>query len=276
MSSNDFELKLEDLIVNDDFFFGYELKIEISRIEETNFTDNTSGVVIYCSIWNMSNKNIQVSVISSGIINDKREQRERDSFLTGYAFQNGIINSYICHVRGYIFQKNTAGNIVPGWSYSIAVLDKTNGKEYDITFKLRDVSKNKWDIISFQVENVGIIKEAKVLEKEFLQKIERIEAFEEKLNIRIENISFVITENSAFQKLAIYLEVYTLNGNSLMENINIKVAIYDNNGSIMFTGRAFISALDFMGFDLCSFEFSPLSYRQLNDINRIRIFPVVA
>ena len=54
-----------------------------------------------------------------------------------------------------------------------------------------------------------------ILAKSLLNKIERLEAFEERLGVRFENISVIVESNDRFR---LFFELYSNSGTSLDEN----------------------------------------------------------
>lgn len=100
-------------------------------------------------------------------------------------------------------------------------------------------------------------------------KIERLEAFEDKFSVRIENISFKQFDGG-FQ---IFYELYPADGNELDQNIDINVVLYSLEGKILDKNRTFVLADDFFGFSVISESFFFDNPKDINNIGKIRVYP---
>lgn len=107
-----------------------------------------------------------------------------------------------------------------------------------------------------------------ILEKSLLQKIERLEAFEERMMIRLENISIRINE---FSRLTLFCEVHPVNGTKLAEDIKLECVIYDKEGAILVVGKNYLYEEDFFGFEILEFSFSDAEL--IDKVGKIRIYP---
>lgn len=101
--------------------------------------------------------------------------------------------------------------------------------------------------------------------------IERIEVFEENLGIVLSALSANISDEADSDgeyRYCLTGEIMSENG-KLDQNIDIKLAMYDDSGAVIKTDYAFVDSDDFMGFDV--FEIS--GYITTNNIQKVRIFP---
>lgn len=107
-----------------------------------------------------------------------------------------------------------------------------------------------------------------VLEKSLIQKIERLEAFEDRLKIRLENLSIRINDRNWFK---IFCEVHPCNGTKINESITLECVIYDKEGAILIVQSDYLSAADFFGFEVIEYTFNDDSL--IDKIGKIRIYP---
>ena len=107
-----------------------------------------------------------------------------------------------------------------------------------------------------------------ILEKALLKKIERLEAFEERMNIRLENISIRITNHNW---LNFFCEIHPVSGTKINEDTIIECVIYDKEGAIIKMKSHCLYEDDFFGFEVLEFTFTD---NELADkIGKIRIYP---
>lgn len=113
----------------------------------------------------------------------------------------------------------------------------------------------------------------KVLEKSLLNKVERLEAFEERASVTFENLSIKVKNSDYVQ---FFFEVYPRNGSSIpIENglITIECILYGEQNKILETANSYVNPKDFFGFELISFLFYEENI--VNEINKIRIYPKI-
>ncbi len=105
------------------------------------------------------------------------------------------------------------------------------------------------------------------IEKSLLQKVERLEAFEERLAVRLENISIRIDE---YNWATIYCEIHPVTGTNIKNDLYLECVIYDKTGSILWAHQAYVSSYTFFGFELVVFQYQE---DKVNSIGKIRIYP---
>lgn len=113
----------------------------------------------------------------------------------------------------------------------------------------------------------------KVLEKSLLNKVERLEAFEERASITFENLSIKAPE---YGTMTIFFEVYPRGGSSLPNekgNITIECILYGEENTILDTSNRHIFPEDFFGFELIKFYFTDRDIA--NKTKKIRIYPKI-
>jgi hypothetical protein len=256
-------------VKNIEYFTGHELRVEISRFLFDSYEIGGSGSTIFCSIWNQSKKRAKVKLISSFIINSEYEQRDRDYFLNGYQFTEKSIEAGAKCTCGDIFLEDRAGRIDSSWCYCIEIQDETNVKTYKVLFKLDNIRTKEWKIISCEIASSPLIVTPKMLSKKLKNSVERIEAFEEKLGIKIENVIVKVSDN--FNFIGVLFDLYALNGNSLDSSVYLTSTYYDeDNNLIGISDQIYINNNDFMGFESCNI------YGEVDDANKvkkIRLYP---
>ena len=104
--------------------------------------------------------------------------------------------------------------------------------------------------------------------KDLRNVVERIPQFEEKLGVKLENISFSI--------VGMFLEIH---GDFLMDNLNnfdaqhidISATVYDQDNFILGADHVTIYQEDFLGFETFTIDVQ-LSDNDLNSIEKIRLY----
>lgn len=107
-----------------------------------------------------------------------------------------------------------------------------------------------------------------ILAKSLLNKIERFETFEERLNVRLENVSVKIYENKSF---SIYFEVHSTKGISLEESIKIQCVTYDAQGQILGLEYRHVLKETFFGFEVLEIYFRDQNI--LDEVTKLRLYP---
>jgi hypothetical protein len=251
----------------DKFFEGQSINIEILNHEKTSFTQGGNGAVIYYKIENLTNKKIHILVQDEYVINKKNGQFDKDFYLTGFHIDKTSIQPGAHKVAGAIFLDSTCGELEDSFRTGVTVIDETNGREYKAIFLLRE---NKWLLVNCEIKESEIILDNKSIIKRLKKSIERLEVFEEKLGIRLDNLS--VTTQVRYCDLCVLGEVYSLSGNSLSDSVVIQVNLYNNEGEIVDTNKCYIDNDRFMGYDAFKIEFSQVD---TNSISKIRVFPGV-
>lgn len=141
---------------------------------------------------------------------------------------------------------------------------------------MRVVKEEIYELDHLSDEDVARIKKEnlKLLE----QKVERLEALEEKCGITFENISFGECANvqilSIFSKplnnsTACFIEVLSPTG-TISDDVKINAIIYDSEGNILCREDCNLCADKFAGFDVVELKFYGIKY---TSIGKIRIYP---
>lgn len=104
-----------------------------------------------------------------------------------------------------------------------------------------------------------------LIAKSLLNKIERLEAFEDRMNIRFENFSIKIDGEYFY----LYFELYPISGTNLRESVRIECVIYDTEGAILNKEDSLVLMDEFFGFEIMEFIFR----EQFENIGKIRVYP---
>ena len=96
--------------------------------------------------------------------------------------------------------------------------------------------------------------------------IERLEAFEERLGVRIEGLFASISEGHWIRVAG---ELHSIDGTKLERDIKLMMSAHDSSGRIVGTDETLISAEIFFGFEI----FSGLFSVQSESVSKVRIYP---
>jgi hypothetical protein len=101
-------------------------------------------------------------------------------------------------------------------------------------------------------------------------KIERLEAFEERLGVSLESISVFLDDDKTDSiPLVVCGDLLARNGTEIEESIQLVIAAYDMSGRVVKTDTKYYSATDFFGLE--TFEIN--MYLPISSISKIRIYP---
>ncbi len=110
-----------------------------------------------------------------------------------------------------------------------------------------------------------------IIAKSLLSKIERLEAFEDRVNIKIENISIKVYDGEKIDFFLILFEVHPKSGTKIQENIEIECVLYNKDGAILQKENKYIREKNFFGFEVI--EFGLNMDGDIDQIGKIRIYP---
>lgn len=95
---------------------------------------------------------------------------------------------------------------------------------------------------------------------------ERLEAFEERLGVRIEGLFASIRSNGY---VMVGGEIHSIDGTKLEQNIKLMISAHDSSGRIVGVDETLISAEFFFGFEIFSGRF----FVQSESVSKVRIYP---
>ena len=90
-------------------------------------------------------------------------------------------------------------------------------------------------------------------EKSLMKMIERLDVFEDKAGVYLENISIQVSNDNSF---TVFGEIHTKDNDSLRDNISIECVLYGAGGSYKGKNRvATFNTTQFFGFDVFQLDF---------------------
>lgn len=106
-----------------------------------------------------------------------------------------------------------------------------------------------------------------ILEKSLLNKIERLEAFEERLGVRFENVTVKVDEDGWVEVL---FELHS-NNPTLEQTIKVECVVYDIDGKILGINYSYAIKDKFFGFEVFLLRFAENNI--VDKINKLRLYP---
>lgn len=100
-------------------------------------------------------------------------------------------------------------------------------------------------------------------------KVERIEAFEERLGVRIENVSVWFDDEE--EDISILFEFHSASGTTISQDITVEIVAYNNRGQIIAKEEDFYFQERFWGFETCKCYLEEISPK---NISKIRVYPI--
>ena len=233
----------------DKFFNGYTLGIEVLKHEKGNYKIGGEGNTIYFKISNQTPNKIDIIIKEIYKINNKNAQFDKDYWLNGFKIEDTSIKSGVYKTAGAIFLNSVSENIDTNCKIGITVHDKTNGLLYDAIFILNE--NNGWSLVRCDVNEEIKIPKKSTLETKLKNSIERLELFEEKLGVRLDNLSVIIDDK---YKINVLGEIFSTD-ESLNQNIFLNVNLYNQDGDLINTKKRYFNKENFMGYDTFIFYF---------------------
>ncbi len=244
--------------------FGIDVKIDEIDVRTNSFF--VDAHIFKVAVYNNTALAKKIKIIESDYYTSKREQLVQDNFDNGYMKDEDILLPKSFKKTALVYFKAKLKKISIGdiLTFNIELIE--DGIKLNIDFKNVD---NNWKIINLQSTKISIKKSALELQKYLESHIERLQAFEERLNVEIQNISVkVYNDYSPF--ITIFCELHSTKGNTISRFIHIKYILYNKNGSIIKVDKTSISPERFFGFEVCS---ESIGCENIEDIGKIRIYP---
>lgn len=107
-----------------------------------------------------------------------------------------------------------------------------------------------------------------IISKTLVSKIERLEAFEERLQVKLEHLSLKIHDTGWIQ---IFCELHSNKGTTIKDDIVIECVVYGLDSSILGREECWISSDNFFGFEVIEMSF--MEDEICDKISKIRIYP---
>ena len=250
---------------NTENLFGLEIRIE--KYEEfINFYDEKL-FLIYLVIDNKKSINREINLLKATYITNKREQIEQDEWQPGYIEGKDTLMPNSFKKSGLVFNKKKLKSISNNDFVYITLELPQEGKQLTVTFKK---DENKWQMTQVVNSDLEIKLTPKQLEKTLLQKIERLDAFEERLNVSIEKLSIKV-DNDDSVRFSLFGELHTTSGTELKNSIKVVCVLYDKDSKILEQRTSYFVADTFCGFEVFEFRFNEDGIA--NEVGSIRIYP---
>lgn len=242
------------------------LNIAVENYEDTSMTNGENAFIIYLKVDNKTSKRKKINLLKATYVTKKREQLEQDIWLSGYITGEDSLKPNSFKKAGLVFYKSKLKSITENDLLYISIELPKDGTELTLCFQNNG---NGWSIIDKEQIDIEIKLTPKQLEKNLLKKIERLEAFEERLGVYFENISIKITNDDNW--FTLFCELHSNSGTTINDSLKVECILYDSSGSILEKEDKHIYQDDFFGFELIEMRFQE-DYIA-NSVNKIRLFP---
>lgn len=243
------------------------LNIEVEKYEETSMSNGETSFIIYLKLFNTTNSAKKINLSKATYVTSQREQLEQDIWLSGYHIGEGSIKPNSYKTAGLVFYKSKLKQILENDLVYVSVEVPKEGTELSLCFQNNG---KDWNIIEKEQIEIEIKQTPKQLEKRLIKRIERLEAFEERLGVSIQNLSLKI--NDSYKWATIFCELHSTNGTTIEKSMKIECVLYDNDGSIIDTETAYVNSDSFFGFELVELNFTG-NESKAEQISKIRIYP---
>lgn len=107
--------------------------------------------------------------------------------------------------------------------------------------------------------------------KDITSLVQRLDAFEERLGVRIEALSAFESNEEYEDEVDIKVrgELHSTSGTNLEDDINLELSVYDSEGRVISTGSDWIEAESFFGFH----TFEIVCYVTPGTVKKLRVIP---
>lgn len=243
------------------------IDIAIDKIEDTTMSNGENAFIIYLKIDNKTSQSKKLDLLNATYIDMNREQLEQDVWLSGYIKGEDNLKPNSFKKAGIVFYKSKLKRISKNDLLYVPIMLPKDGKELTICFQFKG---KKWFIISIEHSDIEVKLPPKQIENSLIKKIERLEAFEERLGISLENLTLKVDDSYCWA--TIYCEVHSTNGTTIKESLNIECVLYNNDGKIIDKTSTYINSDNFFGFELIELTFTgDISFAE--KVSTIRIYP---
>lgn len=249
-------------------YFGF--RFEICSVIESQLKSGEDAYIFYLDVTNLEPKARMITMSDATYITTNREQLEQSIWLSGYFFKHGRIKGTAHRKAGLVFYKRYLSSVVRGDSLYVEVELADSKKKLSLRFDCPAAElTDPWPISEVQVEDMEVRASPRALSKSLTRKIERLDAFEERLGISLDKLSVNVPNDH--NPITISGEVHQSSSASISGNIEIVAVVYDAEGSIVQSGEVTLWAHDFAGFDVFKLTLYANEIGLVAD--KIRIFP---
>lgn len=253
--------------IDSEDLFG--LEVSIDNVQEASMDSGDDAFIFYLKIFNKTSKSRNIKVLMASYVTHEREQLEQNVWLTGYILGEANLKAHAYKNAGLVFYKSRLKSVNDRDVIYIIIELLNEGRELTLCYQKMGIN---WNLIDRTTADIEIKLTAKQLQKDILKKIERLEAFEERLGVHFDHLSIEV--NDSFNEWAyLHGEIHSDNGSTIDKNIHIIGVIYDTTGLIIDQKNHYIDCNKFYGFEVFT-----LSFQQdgiASKIGKIRIFPKI-
>lgn len=237
----------------------------IEKYDDTLLSNGEKAFIIYLIVDNKNSNSRKINLLKATYVTQDREQFEQDNWLSGYITGEDTLKPNSLKKAGLVFYKNKLKSIAVNDILYITIILPQEGKKLTVIFKK---DENKWQMTQVENTDSEIKLSPKQLEKILLKKIERLDAFEERLNVSIEKLSIKVYNDGYF---SLFGELHNKTTTELEGTIKVVCVIYDKQGSIIEQDEKYFLKDSFFGFEV--FEFKFYEDGIAHEIGSIRIYP---
>jgi hypothetical protein len=245
----------------------FGLEFQIFDVEQTQLTNGEDAYIFYFQVVNTTSKSRKIKLQEATYITGSNEQIDQDIWLRGYLIGESTLKPNAKKSAGFVFYENKLPYIVDKDSLHITIELLQDGFLLSLIF-VRESSS--WLLTEYEKTDIEIKLSPKQLEKNLLRRVQRLDAFEERFNIRFEKLSIRV-ENSSYNSFKLLGELHSTIGTELKSSLRIVCVLYDNSGGIIQQSEKSIYKGEFFAFEVFEFYFYGDSF--INDIASIRIYP---
>jgi len=240
------------------------LEFAIDGLDDTPMSNGENAFIIYLKVDNKTPKSRKINLLKSTYVTSQREQLEQDIWLSGYIIGEATLKPNSFKKAGLVFYKSKLKTISDSDVIYISLELIQEGVALNLSFQK---TGNNWLLTSKEKTDTEIKLSPKQLEKNLLKRIERFEAFEDRLGIYFERMSVKVNEDLTF---VIYFEVHSTEGTNLENTLKVFCVLYNFEDSILAQTDIYVQSEKFFGFTTKEFWFSGVI---ATDVSKIRIYP---
>ena len=240
------------------------LEFAIDGLDGTSMSNGENAFIIYLKVDNKTQKSRKINLLKATYVTSQREQLEQDIWLSGYITGEAILKPNSFKKAGLVFYKSKLKAISNRDVIYISLELIQEGVGLNLSFQK---TPNNWLLTSKEKTDKEIKLSPKQLEKNLLKRIERFEAFEDRLGIFFEKMSVKVNEDLTF---VIYFEVHSNTGTTLENTLKVICVLYNLEDAILAQTDIYVQSEKFFGFTTKEFWFSGVS---ATEVSKIRIYP---
>jgi len=243
------------------------LEFTIDSLGDTPMSNGENAFIIYLKIDNKTLKSRKISLLKATYVTIQREQLEQDIWLPGYITGDDNLRPNSFKKAGLVFYKSKLKTISDSDVIYISIELVQEGVELNLSFQK---TGNNWVLTSNEKKEIKIELEPEQLIKKLHSCIERLEVFEERIGLSIQNISIKIENYD--KSFTLLCEVIPINGTTIKEPLRIECVLYNNAGLIIGKNERNFVPENFFGFKVIEM---PLCKKEIaQQVNKIRLYPV--